>query len=532
MFTDPSVDDFPVVDISIVGPTGYTVYGTNINFRAPFSTTYTGYVGDVGSSALISAPSISKTSIAVGTDIAGPTGTIRISNNGGYSWRSATGGFTRSGYGIVKKGNRWVAVGSDDDPTLGTVGRILISDNNGATWRPSSNNVFNVFGGAISASKFDNSWVAVGGLDNSIAMSIDGDTWTGATGGFSGGGNGVVSIFTDKWAAVGYDSAGPMGTIRYSTDNGLSWTGASGGFDLAGNGIATNGFRTVAVGLGSNTILISDDEGVTWTPASDSFSQFGIAVAYGNSKWVAVGDNQPNGTILVSTDGDTWTGATGGFSVYGNSVSWNGTNWIAVGQDVGGPTGTIRTSTDGFTWNSATGGFSVDGNSVSSANEYPSKNVQIDIVPSNAEAFTIENPHREFIIQASQINFTNTAFKNIAIRSVALQNFPLFPSGIEVINISTASFGSNNFPDISMYSQLRTFSLNSVGLTLALIPSSLPTSLRYLSLEDNFISVDRANAFIDILPALPSGSTGQLYIKYQQGYAIAPTATKAGWTIS
>ena len=89
---------------------------------------------------------------------------------------------------------------------------------------------------------------------------------------------------------------------------GVAWNGAR------ENRIVFPANRTVAVGLGTNSIAYSSD-GITWTGLGTSIFTAGQDVAFGwpagGTRWVAVGI--------------TWTGlGTTIFTIRGHGVAWNG----------------------------------------------------------------------------------------------------------------------------------------------------------------------------------------------------------------
>ena len=152
----------------------------------------------------------------------------------------------------------------------------------------------------------------------------------------------TTSRVNDLWVAVGEDSGGAIGSIKYSSD-GRNWNNnASGGFSVAGRGVAWNGSnRWVAVGQDAtvgNTIQVSTD-GSNWTPAASggftSSINIGTCVAYSKdlNVWVAGGaDITPANTLQYSTDGSNFLPvATGGFTGYINNIVYNGLQFGAFG---------------------------------------------------------------------------------------------------------------------------------------------------------------------------------------------------------
>ncbi len=142
----------------------------------------------------------------------------------------------------------------------------------------------------------------------------------------------------------------PDGTYSIYTADGKSWSyrliGTSLGAEFGG--LATNGKRTVAVGL--NGSVIYTDDGTTWR-SSNPFSYQGrmgrshlFDVAWGANKFVAAG----NGGIYYSADGSSWKQAKVKFKdQYGglSNIIWAGKFFVASSQSYG-----VYTSKDGITW--------------------------------------------------------------------------------------------------------------------------------------------------------------------------------------
>lgn len=142
----------------------------------------------------------------------------------------------------------------------------------------------------------------------------------------------------------------PDGTYSIYTKDGSTWsyrligTATSGDF----NALATNGKRTVAVGMYGSVVYT--DDGKTWR-TSNPFSyreKFGRAslfdVAWGANKFVAVG----NGGVYYSPDGSSWKQAKVTFKdQLGDltNITWAGSFFVASDQVYG-----TYTSKDGVNW--------------------------------------------------------------------------------------------------------------------------------------------------------------------------------------
>ena len=148
----------------------------------------------------------------------------------------------------------------------------------------------------------------------------------------------------------------PDGTYSIFTKNGSQWSTKLVGTSIAGDlrGIATNGKRTVAVGI-HGTVLYTDN-GTTWhggkpfpyKVAGDMGMNL-FDVAWGAGKFVAVG----NAGAYYSTDGTEWKKANVTFrGQYGDleNILWTGSFFVASSQVDG-----VYTSKDGVNWTKVKG---------------------------------------------------------------------------------------------------------------------------------------------------------------------------------
>ena len=258
--------------------------------------------------------------------------------------------------------NQWIAAGSGS--------ANVATGNNGITW-PTTRTVVDLiqFRGIVWTG---NIWVATGGgVDNSIATSINGLDWqprgdtlqaNGSSPTISIGEGTCILCWVNLLFITGLtgSSGFTVGVIGYSNDNGTTWyniTGSS-GFTSA-NGFAFNGIIAVVVGSGTtNSIVWSDQFSVEWNSVLNSNDIFttGNTVIWTGQRWVAGGKGPYR--IAYSLDGITWTGSTSGNSVFSTGVGssspevygigWNGSMMIAVGFDA---VNTIAYSMDeGETW--------------------------------------------------------------------------------------------------------------------------------------------------------------------------------------
>ena len=257
----------------------------------------------------------------------GEKGKIAYSDNGA-SWTAVTDStFGTSEIRAVAYGNgRFVAVGDD--------GKMAYSDN-GASWTAVSNGGGTWRAIAYGADKF----VAVG---FGMSYSTDGTSWTTVPSENRGGLSSIngITFANNKFIAVG--NSGKMA----SSSDGTSWTavGDSSFGDTSINAVAYGNNRWVAVGywddVGPNTnatigtMAYSTDNGVTWTavPRASTFNTAASigAVAFGNNRFVA---GCHLGYTAYSTDGVSWT--TGSKIISGiNGIAYSGSRFVAVGENV------------------------------------------------------------------------------------------------------------------------------------------------------------------------------------------------------
>lgn len=191
----------------------------------------------------------SSTYIAVSE---GGTGLNKVATSlDASSWTARTFSLTK-GYCVAYNGTYWLAGGQK-----GTARAIVKSTNNGSNWIDANicplDNVYSVaWNGYI--------WIAVGnGGSHSIALSIDGIRW------YASETNPFTSCLAvawngSKWVAVGEGD----NTIATSVD-GNTWIGQRNvTFTVRGTSIAWNGSKWIAFGNGLTTVAESTD-GETWT---------------------------------------------------------------------------------------------------------------------------------------------------------------------------------------------------------------------------------------------------------------------------
>lgn len=189
--------------------------------------------------------------------------------------------------------------------------KIAYSIDEGVTWTPSVNSstVFNTT--ANNALWNGKVWVAVGATTNTIATSVDGNTWIGRG----------SYIFTTS----GY-------AIAWSNEQ-VQW---------------------VAGGSGTNSIAYSPD-GVYWSGIGNTLLSTVYDIKWNGSIWVAAGvPVSGNKSIAYSYDGKSWSlpTQTNLFDIKATKLGWNGSFWIALGNSTAADGSyNIATSNNGIVWN-------------------------------------------------------------------------------------------------------------------------------------------------------------------------------------
>jgi len=259
--------------------------------------------------------------VAVGNkNTAAGAPTIIFSSDNGVTWAvsvngfSTANGFSDRGYAVAYGGGIWMAVGHSTigigyertckvsttfDPVTGPV---WVDKPGGTGQAPVK---FGSSNPGLCLAYGNGRW-CVGGQDlnhppqgSIMYTDNNGDTWTKATGSFTGQCQGIATDGSGNWVAVGYLGTGDAKSIKYSSDNGVTWTDTA---SLASN-IFTRGTSVsyaplssgsiwVATGSGhSQTIMYSLNNGYSWNAAgSNRFTSNGYSVYFNVDRWVAVGD--------------------------------------------------------------------------------------------------------------------------------------------------------------------------------------------------------------------------------------------------
>jgi hypothetical protein len=264
---------------------------------------------------------------------------------------------------------KYIAVGGINNLSANIIDQHkYATSSDGITWNGKGKGVFHYYAYSVAIGKDNlgnNLWVSVGtGISNTIASSIDGNTWTERGRAFSNYGK-KVKFGRDGtnnflWVAVG------IGTNTISTStNGTTWTGRGSTIFYMGNGIDYDKVNNLWIAVGDPSTLqpfnlqfsiATSTNGTQWTGSLQrNTMDVGNDVALGkdgnrNLLWVAVGRKGLFGsTYVYSNDGNNWFSGTNLFKSYGSGVAYNGSNlWVAVGDNG------YATSSNGQTWTSYT----------------------------------------------------------------------------------------------------------------------------------------------------------------------------------
>jgi len=267
---------------------------------------------------------------------------------------------------IIYNGNLFVAVGTAMIDNSGNItGSSIAVSINGNVWHEAKN--CNNFFTTCNSIAWNGSMFVAGGIgNNTIAYSIDGETWFASTrpniypnifttiNAFAwnknywiGGGNVLgASINGNNWLPT-YNvdlSNNVLNTIKtYNIGN----TNLLSSF----NALSCNSNIIIAGGIGTNPIIyfIPSSGWNTSTSATSILSQVN-AITYNGVYWIATGIPKTNKPpIALSVDGITWIVPTNtnNLPVEGLSISWTNSKWVLIGQ---GNTNIMTTSTDGNIW--------------------------------------------------------------------------------------------------------------------------------------------------------------------------------------
>jgi hypothetical protein len=343
--------------------------------------------------------------------------------------------------------NIWVAVGSDTT----TANRTKYSLN-GSSWSNATGGGFTTQGNGVAWN--GSLWVSVGQDStsaNTIKYSYNGVNWSNSSSGaFTGTGN-CVAWSAGLWVAVGTGTA--TTSMKFSFD-GINWLNGTGGFGTNGRGVAANGRLWVAVGNDSstpvNTIKYSFN-GRTWiSVSSGGFLNTGNGIGWNGRVWVAVGDNGATaGSIQYSYDSINWSNANNGFTSQGWGVAWNGSIWVAVGAD-STAVNTIKYSYDGVNWsNSAGTGFTSAGYAISwNGSRWVAlgNGTATTSTKSSADGITWTNGSGAFTLAGFGVaySYNNLPTYNQTNFEIQPQNIPIFTRSTNQMSFTLSSIILNN----------------------------------------------------------------------------------------
>ncbi len=236
-------------------------------------------------------------------------------------------GFTSTDRTLPASAN-WIGVAFSNGTFLAVANNssAVAKSVNGTTWTaasgalPASSGWVSIAAGTINGTEY---WVAIASGGTVSAYSADaGASWSSMTLPSSGSWTSVTFSNGNFVAVRSGSTAG-----AYSTD-GTTWVAStlpssSNWSDVAGGIIGTSNYM-VAVASGSTAAAYSVDNGVNWTTATLPTSSAWTSVTFGNARFVAIASG---GTAAaVSTNGTTWTD-----SVLPSTANWNN---IIFGDDV------------------------------------------------------------------------------------------------------------------------------------------------------------------------------------------------------
>ena len=206
---------------------------------------------------------------------------------------------------------------------------------------------------------FDGKFYVSSSIDEKIASSSDGITWTLITSPFSGGtrieyGNGRLVAVSSEYD---FTKNAVVVLVKYSLDSGSTWR-------TSDTSAIKNDSPKCIKFIDDKFFLMVDDEisystdASTWTPVSTNIGQPIYDIAYGDGTLIAVSYTIPNCTAYSTDDGVTWTKHNELYEGIGGDVS---INCIAYGKGTfifAGDNGIDGYSKDrGATWHYDSGGY-------------------------------------------------------------------------------------------------------------------------------------------------------------------------------
>lgn len=249
-------------------------------------------------------------------------------------------------YGIIKFGNKWIAVGAFTD--LDTSDQFqMLSSTDGITWSHVGTVDTPFVGGYSTCIAYTDNKIIVGGWGNDgtqygLAYSTDGTTWYPI---YNDMNKDVYCIATNgtAWLAGGECNSN-SDVFAYSPD-GTSWDTYGSSFATQINTVLWVGDKWLAGGNGNSTNnIFSSSNGTSWSEIAVGFTNKCTSMDYdGVGKIIAVGENtraSEQSPIIYSEDGGSnWTEINlytlcTGLGVNAMEVvKHNGLTWMVNGKD-------------------------------------------------------------------------------------------------------------------------------------------------------------------------------------------------------
>lgn len=183
---------------------------------------------------------------------------------------------------------------------------------------------------------YGNGYWATAGASGSLAYSTNGTTWTAITPFCTGTITGIT-YGNGYFLAVEYES---KKVWKSNTPDG-TWTDI---YTAEESIESIQYINNTFVITGENGLIAKSETGAVWDEKTTGINNNIIKAAYGNGMYVAVG---ASGTILTSINGDTWTSRTSGTVNDIRTVAYGNGKFVCGGKE-------ILHSADGITWTAAT----------------------------------------------------------------------------------------------------------------------------------------------------------------------------------
>ncbi|GEM_PF-1280016 len=261
--------------------------------------------------------------------VAGTSGTILHTTNGGLTWPTQSSGVSQSLNGVFFSS---AATGT----VVGSSGTILRTTNAGASWTTQSSGTSQNLNGVFFTDV--NNGTVVGSSGTILRTSNGGGLWTNAS-----IGSNQLSAVVFPTSSVGI-IAGNGGTILRTTNGGATWTAQSAGTSSNLMGVSFTDANTGTVVGAGGIIYRTTNGGANWLAQSSGTGEALRGVFFtSQTKGTAVGED---GTILRTTNGGTtWTAQSSGTEKDLSGVHFSDDN---TGNAVGSSGKILRTTTGGI----------------------------------------------------------------------------------------------------------------------------------------------------------------------------------------